>query len=66
MKEITDMLTARKAITDKHGKGKPQFDTRGAIDCPVCKVGELSYRIAAYNGHIHAACSTPGCVRWLE
>lgn len=39
---------------------------RGQIDCLVCKVGKLSYRRPSYNGHIHAACSTEDCVRWME
>lgn len=38
----------------------------GEIDCPVCEAGKLSYRRAAYNGHIHAKCSTKDCVAWME
>lgn len=38
----------------------------GSIDCPACKTGKLSYRRSSYNGHVHAACSTSGCVRWME
>ncbi len=39
----------------------------GVIDCPCCK-GEktLSFSRASYNGHIHARCSTAGCVSWME
>ena len=39
---------------------------RGAISCPVCSTGSLQYSIAGYNGHIHARCSTEGCVAWME
>lgn len=38
----------------------------GEMDCPVCKTGRLRYSRAAYNGHVHAACSTDNCVRWME
>lgn len=39
---------------------------QGAMDCPVCKKGQLRYTRAACNGHIHARCSTEDCVRWME
>lgn len=39
---------------------------QGLIECPVCKTGKLSYSRARINGHIHAGCSTPECVRWME
>lgn len=45
-------------------KGSP--GAQGEIDCPVCKTGKLRYSQAGYNGHIHAACSTEDCVRWME
>lgn len=39
----------------------------GKTDCPVCGGSKsLSYSRAGYNGHIHAACSTDDCVRWME
>jgi hypothetical protein len=37
----------------------------GIIDCPCCDKGQLGFSIAS-NGHIHAGCSTAGCVRWME
>lgn len=43
---------------DKRGVG-------GTIDCPVCGHGFLKYSRAS-NGHVHAGCSTPDCVRWME
>jgi hypothetical protein len=38
------------------GKG-----TSGEIDCPGCKAGKIRFVFASCNGHLHAACSTPGC-----
>lgn len=37
----------------------------GVLECPCC-AGELSYSIAASNGHIWGSCSTEECVRWME
>lgn len=39
---------------------------KGQVACPACEVGTVSYEVAKLNGHIHAACSTTGCVRWME
>lgn len=65
-KEIADMLlkvtTARKLIIEAtHGKKS----VSGHINCPVCSTGTLSYSVA-YNGHVHARCSTQDCLNWLE
>lgn len=38
----------------------------GDIPCPVCNTGRLNYSVASCNGHIHAACTTEDCVRWME
>lgn len=59
---------ARKAIVeDIKAKGKLGKNCGGEIACPVCEKGKLAYRYAgAYNGHIHAACGTDGCVQWME
>lgn len=39
----------------------------GTIDCPACGAEKsLRFSRAGYNGHIHAACKTEGCVRWME
>ncbi len=60
---------ARQAIVAHLGgpwkKGTP--GAIGRIDCPVCD-GKQSLRFsrAGYNGHIHAHCSTEGCVSWME
>ena len=40
-------------------------DTVGEIDCPYCS-GCVRYTQSSYNGHIHARCSTDGCVAWME
>ena len=38
----------------------------GVIDCPICD-SEKSVRFTiAFNGHVHAACSTENCVRFME
>jgi hypothetical protein len=65
-REITELLgrttKARSKIVEATG-GKRRVS--GSIPCPVCKKSELSYSVAS-NGHIHAACRTAGCVRWME
>ena len=60
---------ARNAIVESLGgpwkRGTP--GTSGRIDCPVCQAKEaLRFSRAGCNGHIHAGCTTEGCVRWLE
>lgn len=52
-----------------HRWSKPQdnyFSGSGVIPCPICKSGKVNYSRAAYNGHVHARCSTAGCVAWME
>ena len=76
MQEIT---IARKAILEdlarRHKEGdknvklngpRNYISGAGEIDCPACKAGKLRYSRAAYNGHVHAACSNGECVRWME
>ncbi len=60
---IAKLLKAREAIV-KHTDGKR--GVAGEIDCPVCGTGKLRYGVAKCNGHIHAGCTTDGCVRWME
>ncbi len=36
----------------------------GHITCPCCG-GTVGFTRAS-NGHVHAACSTKGCARWME
>ena len=56
-------MVAREAIVEATGN---QRGAAGAIDCPVCRSGKLRYTVAGINGHIHASCTTEGCVRWME
>jgi hypothetical protein len=59
---LDNMVKARKAITDRM-----RNETGcGRIKCPICESGTLSFFIAAENHHIHARCSTVGCVCWME
>lgn len=70
MKKIMeDMTKARAAIVAHCGgpwkKGLP--GKSGTIACPVCnKPDVLRFSRASYNGHVHAACKTEGCVSWME
>ena len=59
---INRVAIARAAIVTAGRAGQ----TAGIIACPVCMTGQLRYRIAQCNGHIHAGCSTFGCVAWME
>lgn len=63
------IVKARQAIVEFLGpykKGKSPVAS-GKIDCPMCGAKDsLAFSRAAYNGHIHAACNTDGCVKWME
>ena len=76
---ILDDLAKRYKAQDKtvaplipemeHHWYKPQrnyYSGAGKMECPVCKTGTLKYSRAGYNGHVHARCSTDGCVAWME
>jgi hypothetical protein len=58
---------ARKAIVDHLGGPwkKGMQGSSGAIACPCCS-GQLGFSRSGYNGRIHARCSTPDCVSWME
>lgn len=61
-----NIAIAIKAIKEKHGfTKKPEKGIVGEIDCPVCKTGKLHYSVAAYNGHIHAKCTTKSCIGFM-
>lgn len=52
-----------------HRWSQPQdnyYSGAGEMACPVCAAGFLRYSRSGYNGHIHAGCTTTGCVRWME
>lgn len=38
----------------------------GKVPCQACGTGEIHLSMAAYNGHVHGACTTQGCVSWME
>lgn len=59
---LAKMRTARSAIMDA---AKGRRSVSGAIDCPVCKTGKLHFSVA-YNGHVHAQCTTKDCMWWME
>ena len=69
-KHFEHTMLARSAIVEhlggqwKHGMS----GASGRIDCPACKASGLTLRFtrSGYNGHIHARCSTEGCVSWME
>lgn len=66
-KSMADTMTARAEIVENIGpwkRGEPGEE--GQTPCPVCKSGTLHFTRSGFNGHIHAACSTRGCVRWME
>lgn len=69
---ITRSITARRAIMDfLKEEGKLNESVRGHIPCPCCaedgETGTLHFRYAgSYNKHLHAECSSEGCVNWME
>lgn len=67
--DMRNMMIARVAIVSACG-GPWKRGTQGSagvLDCPVCNSEEsLRYSRSGYNGHIHASCSTEGCVSWIE
>lgn len=60
---LSQTMTARQAIIEHAGSGPRPVGAD--IPCPVCEKGTLRYSIAS-NHHVHAACNTPDCVRWME
>ena len=59
-----------KALSTAHDDAKAKGLKKGAggtgeCPCPICK-GTIRYSVASYNGHMHAACTTPNCVSWME
>lgn len=63
--ETVRALTATRADANQKGlrRGK---GGRSSLPCPICEKGELRYSVSGYNGHIHAQCSTEGCVQWMQ
>jgi len=56
-------VTRARLVIMSYTKGKP--NVQGSIECPICREGTLNFMVA-YNGHCHAACTTKGCVNWME
>lgn len=48
----------------EHAQGKRGIT--GVVRCPVCESGDIDYRVASSNGHVWAACTTKGCVSWMQ
>jgi hypothetical protein len=68
MKESMERYGKARAAIVAHLGGPWKKGASGAsavIDCPCC-AGKLQFSRAGYNGHIHARCSTAGCVAWME
>lgn len=59
---FVNLMTARGAIMEST---RWKRGTAGTIPCPICADGSLHFSVAS-NGHVHAGCSTPECVRWME
>lgn len=38
----------------------------GVVKCPCCADGQIKFSVASVNGHLWAACTTTGCVRWRQ
>lgn len=58
---LGNVMRGIKPWRDAH-KGKSAAEV---VECPACN-GRLHLSIAAYNGHVHGKCETPGCVSWME
>lgn len=59
--KIKTVATALVPIRKEHA-GK---NWSGTIECPACK-GVLHVYHVGFNGHMHVACETDGCVQWME
>jgi len=64
---IEDVVKSYVAVIAYYKKNKRRRSTKGEIPCPICQVGILQFgRPAYYNEHIHARCTTPNCVQWVQ
>lgn len=61
---LEEMTTARASIIKMIGKD--HTDEQGEVPCTKCEGGMLQFRRSGYNGHIHARCTTDGCLMWME
>ncbi len=60
------MPTAPRDISRFVQPQRNYFCGAGIMQCPICKTGKLKYSRANSNGHVHARCSTDGCVAFME
>lgn len=51
--------SSRDPKREHHGKS-------GEFPCPACEAGTVRWVRARSNGHLHAACTTPGCFGVIE
>jgi hypothetical protein len=58
------VIPALKEDAEKKGFKKGNGGA-SSITCPNCG-GTVSYRVSGYNGHMHAMCSSPTCVHFME
>ena len=63
--KMTLAVPAAKEDAKKNGFRKGNGGA-GSVPCPICQTGQLRYSVAGYNGHMHAACTTPNCMSWME
>lgn len=64
---VPKMFKAREAIVEHIGKERKKQFVKDHLLCPICNNGRLQYIYSGhYNGHIHAQCTTTGCVAWGE
>lgn len=47
-------------------KNRPEWGKSGEFPCPACEWGTVRWARARSNGHVHAACTTPGCFGIIE
>ena len=70
MNKRFELIVKARAAIVAHLGGPWKRGTAGAsgvIDCPACGAEKsLRFSRAGYNGHVHASCTTAGCVSWME
>jgi hypothetical protein len=47
-------------------KKRDHWGKSGDFECPGCGEGKVRWVRSSYNGHVHAACSTPNCFAVME
>lgn len=62
--EVMERIDRARAVIAECTDGAT--DVRGIIPCPICGSGRIRYGISGPKRHIHARCSTPECVWWME